>query len=898
VTGWWSRDEELWYPLGHCTFPWVSGNFRVGVNACNGNYQGGSAPEIPVRFNYLRMDSAQVHEDPCGAVPLPFEEPFDSPSLDPCWSWVREAPSHWSLSTRPGWMTIVSQAGTMYESSDAHNLLLRARPQGNFIFQTRMAIQPTHAYQGGGLMLYANDGQFVRLIRQRHSYEDKLVFQGHIDSDVNFLIANTETLLSLRMTVIGNHVTGAWSTDEIVWHDFGNCTLPWLAGDFSIGVNACNGNYQGGAAPEIPVSFDYFRMDNLGPISEVCGEVSGIWTRALSPYLVTCDVTVPAGQTLEIEPGVEVNFAGRWSFAVNGRLNARGTATDSIRFTIDTLAYPDKWKGLRFAGASDSSTMSYCRIENAHWSNEGADTYGGGVTFLDCSPLIEHSTIQHCSSDQIGGGIKLLNSSARILACRIANNSAPYGGGIECGAQTAHGSQPIIRGCVIENNAAGQGGGIGCWNNSDMTVTNCTFAGNVGDDAGGIRLCCGATATISSSIFAGNDMAAIVLLSEATAQISYSCFRNNAVIGGVPAGFGHLSTVNANADSCDAYFNIFLNPRFENGPAGNYHLMAESPCINAGEPALPPDPDGSITDMGAFYRPMHAGGSAFVTLISAGPPRWAYRLTCTSGMVSRIIFTDFCTGTIGSVSGAAAENWHVMTNGDGNNGDSIVFYSPVPMTVGQLDTFRLSHPSCVEQIRWCVNDTCGQVEGPLPVELLTFSATHGDGEVTLSWLTASETDVATFEVLRDGVRIWSLLSQGSSSSGAEYRRTDTGLINGQAYRYTLAEVDLSGLRTTLAELTATPGIGRPSVTDYAMYPNYPNPFNPKTTIAFDMVEAGHVDLAVFNLMGQKVSELVNGRMAAGHHQLSFDATGLPSGLYVYRLNVNGYVSEKKMLLMK
>jgi hypothetical protein len=64
------------------------------------------------------------------------------------------------------------------------------------------------------------------------------------------------------------------------------------------------------------------------------------------------------------------------------------------------------------------------------------------------------------------------------------------------------------------------------------------------------------------------------------------------------------------------------------------------------------------------------------------------------------------------------------------------------------------------------------------------------------------------------------------------------------------------------------------------------------------VDAGHVNLMVYNLMGQEVASLVNGQMTSGRHIVSFDAANLPSGVYVYRLNVNGFVSEKKMLLMK
>jgi hypothetical protein len=88
------------------------------------------------------------------------------------------------------------------------------------------------------------------------------------------------------------------------------------------------------------------------------------------------------------------------------------------------------------------------------------------------------------------------------------------------------------------------------------------------------------------------------------------------------------------------------------------------------------------------------------------------------------------------------------------------------------------------------------------------------------------------------------------------------------------------------------------VTEYALHQNYPNPFNPTTTLVYDLLEPGFVSLRVFNIAGQEVATVVNGEMETGSHSVNFNASNLPSGVYVYRLEVNNYVSSKKMLLMK
>ena len=83
-------------------------------------------------------------------------------------------------------------------------------------------------------------------------------------------------------------------------------------------------------------------------------------------------------------------------------------------------------------------------------------------------------------------------------------------------------------------------------------------------------------------------------------EVTYSDFYGdcNSISGG-PAGFGELTTVNTNDDSCDVYSNIFLDPLFVG--SDDFHLTEYSPCIDAGDPASPLDPDGTIADMGAYY---------------------------------------------------------------------------------------------------------------------------------------------------------------------------------------------------------------------------------------------------------------------------------------------------------
>ncbi len=85
---------------------------------------------------------------------------------------------------------------------------------------------------------------------------------------------------------------------------------------------------------------------------------------------------------------------------------------------------------------------------------------------------------------------------------------------------------------------------------------------------------------------------------------------------------------------------------------------------------------------------------------------------------------------------------------------------------------------------------------------------------------------------------------------------------------------------------------------FVLEQNYPNPFNPSTTIHYALPYRSHVTLTVFNTLGQKVAELINGEMDAGHHEVRFDGSRLASGVYFYRIQAGGYVETKKLCFIR
>jgi len=190
---------------------------------------------------------------------------------------------------------------------------------------------------------------------------------------------------------------------------------------------------------------------------------------------------------------------------------------------------------------------------------------------------------------------------------------------------------------------------------------------------------------------------------------------------------------------------------------------------------------------------------------------------------------------------------------------------------------------------------------PLPVELTSLEAVAGDREVDLTWTTASETDNAEFMVQRStATSDWTTVGTVASENNATettYNYTDRGVVNGVTYTYRLLSRDING---TVHEydMTADATPEAPLPTEYALEQNYPNPFNPNTSISYAVKEGGFVSLKVYNLLGQEVATLVSQRMEIGRYTATFSANDLPSGIYVYRLVVNDFTAQKKMVLLK
>lgn len=347
--------------------------------------------------------------------------------------------------------------------------------------------------------------------------------------------------------------------------------------------------------------------------------VSGKWSITGSPYLITGGITVGEGDSLIIEPGVNVlvqtnNYLASPSrIRIKGLLHAVGTETDSIVFT---RSYNEtNWGGLRFSHADSSSKVMYCIIEH---SDEGGiylnesdinikhntiqynrsnslNTVGGGISSINSNPVISNNTIRFNSTNKRGGGIMywglndqksrpiiekntiydnwsdgngggLSIEDAGIVRNNIFfNNYAQLnGGGIHSGPNIYLfrdvDEMPLFQNNIIYKNSAANGGGI-CGTGN---IVNNTITENHAERYGGGIYFIGASTMIQNSIVFLNDANEYKEIAHwyATVDINYSDIK------GGWQGEG----------------NIDVDPLFIGFTNNDYHLQSNSPCVDKGNP--------------------------------------------------------------------------------------------------------------------------------------------------------------------------------------------------------------------------------------------------------------------------------------------------------------------------
>jgi hypothetical protein len=197
--------------------------------------------------------------------------------------------------------------------------------------------------------------------------------------------------------------------------------------------------------------------------------------------------------------------------------------------------------------------------------------------------------------------------------------------------------------------------------------------------------------------------------------------------------------------------------------------------------------------------------------------------------------------------------------------------------------------------------------GPTAVSMSQMACYQAGEGVVLNWRTESETDCARWIVERSGdlgfgyLEIGKTDGQGNSSQPHDYIYTDNSKLESGNYYYRLTEVDLKGNKSYYGPISVRYKSKTPA--EYVLNAAYPNPSRDIFIFRYQLKDAGQASLRVYNLQGQLVRTLVNARQEAGYYEVrwnSMDETGqkVSTGIYLYRLEVNGYNAMKSAVVIK
>jgi len=254
------------------------------------------------------------------------------------------------------------------------------------------------------------------------------------------------------------------------------------------------------------------------------------------------------------------------------------------------------------------TTISFATIINvpADYSTiqSGIDAASNGDTVL-VSPGTYTENINYNGKIIVVGSLFLTTSDTSYISSTIID------GGQSGSVVTfwyGEDMTTVLSGFTIKN---GSGGGIYCASSSPSLV-NLTISNNLATWNGGGIYCYNSSPSLINTIVSGNTGNYGIYVDSGNPSITYSDFYNNenGNFHNCGVGVGVNVTTNANGDSCDAYYNIQEDPLFVDPVNGDYHLSwtnypvqdsTMSPCIDAGDPNSPYDPDSTIADIGAFY---------------------------------------------------------------------------------------------------------------------------------------------------------------------------------------------------------------------------------------------------------------------------------------------------------
>lgn len=578
------------------------------------------------------------------------------------------------------------------------------------------------------------------------------------------------------------------------------------------------------------------------------GEISGDWNQDGSPYILEGLVSVPNDSVLTISPGVEIIFTTNLPFDINGTLVAVGTILDSLYFTNQNATYPKISFNNYNETEQDSSFIKYANFNEVSVYFENSDDI-----------KIKKSIIKNSE------GLFLTGSSPILDSLIIRNNyKNSRGGGILC----IDGSMPVIKNSLILDNESIFGGGIGLLNNSNATIKNTSILNNTASSGGGLY-------AHNSSPFIENTI------------IQY----NNASSGG---GGLYLTTENFEETPTPVIINSAIDENNAYAGGGilfdNIELVIHSTTIN-GNTSLSSGGGIKFQENGYLYLER-----AIIRNNNSGDIGGGIHISsedeyCSADVVNTLIAGNHANEAGGiyiSSSSLCLSNVTVTEN-------SILDDCHVGGLAAELNSDLYLHNSIVFNNSMAELFIYGNNTLEISYSNIGDSIWEGVGIINTDPLFSDE----NYHLTNDSPCIdsgnpnplFNDIEDPQNPGFALYPamctlRNDMGAYGGNGYfEYYVG--------TNQNEIPPNLNIN---------LSNYPNPFNPETTISFELpVNINNPMIEIFNIKGQQIRQypIFNNQSSIIWDGIDHANNPVSSGVYFYRINSDeGVLTSGKMLLLK
>lgn len=630
-------------------------------------------------------------------------------------------------------------------------------------------------------------------------------------------------------------------------------------------------------------------------------------TKTNSPYFITQDVTINENGVLTVEPGVTIYFSSGKGIYVKGILLMLGTSSEPIILT--SYYENEKWGAICFDNSKETSELKFVNISNATNGNDTVNFFAAisslnssvrltNVNFdnvkLPISSQWSDMTIDSCIFQNVtgvgdyincnGGNIRILNSFFKgnklsdmdaidlgfntgiteIINNTIIDFTGSNSDGIDLGDESKN---VLIEGNIIINChdkgvSIGQGSnailkrnaiskcdiGVGLKDSQSFAdIINCTFYLN------NIGVACyeknanrgGGSANVLNSIFANSIASSFIVDEYGKININYSL---------------------SNTDILPGNENLFDEPLMINPDGGNFHIQFDSPCIDKGDPLSGNDIDGSRADIGAF---IFSGVSEPVIVINE---------------INYNSSKDF-----------DSEDWIELYN---NSGKTINLSYWVFMDENRKPSFVINPGLELKSNSYlvlCRDDSLFKSKYP---EVYNYQGNlnyglSGSGESLYLYDNLGRlVDSLTY---RDKSP-WPVEADGNGSS---LELKNPSLDNSLGINWSASVNHGTPGKINSTYITSVEQITNNLIpVDYSLSQNYPNPFNPVTNIKISIPELSYVRLAVYDILGRRISVMAEGNFQSGIYSVKWDGGEFPSGIYFLQMNAQSKISNKKFISVR